>query len=575
LHNAQVINTLLQIFSNAQYRIDICGNSKFPSKVLTFHSVGDLIIAASRRKTTRQRYIFEITKENLKYCKNLMKLIEIRHLEENEANFAVNEIECLGFVTMQRESLQATYSNIAEIVEQQHSVFEALWNKAIPAETRILEIENDIKPEFLEVISDRKKATEIYIDLAKSVEKEALLLFANSKAIIRADRLGVLDCLINASKNKGALVKIISPITEENSQIVERTCEKAPDIKILNGGSSHSGLLVVDSAKFIRFGLKEPKAEEFSEAIGFVEYSNSKVGVYSARSFFELLWNEHIQYEKLKEADKMKNEFINVAAHELRTPIQPILSLSQVLQSKICDTKQLELLEAIVRNAKRLQRLTDDILDVTKIESKSLNLNKERFNLNDVISNIAKDLTNHNEKANNNNNNNNDGKLLKLLYKPDREDIFVEADKERITQVVSNLLNNSVKFTEEGTISIDVKVQEHDDDNDNNNNDIGHNIVIVSIKDTGEGIDSEILPKLFTKFASKSYQGTGLGLFICKSIVEAHGGKIWAENKNNDDDNSEFVDGKRIRGATFHFSLPIADMPADQQKQQQDSRMLN
>jgi two-component system sensor histidine kinase VicK len=501
-----------------------------------------------------------------------MKLIEIRHLEENEANFAVNEIECLGFVTMQRESLQATYSNIAEIVEQQHSVFEALWNKAIPAETRILEIENDIKPEFLEVISDRKKATEIYIDLAKSVEKEALLLFANSKAIIRADRLGVLDCLINASKNKGALVKIISPITEENSQIVERTCEKAPDIKILNGGSSHSGLLVVDGAKFIRFGLKEPKAEEFSEAIGFVEYSNSKVGVYSARSFFELLWNEHIQYEKLKEADKMKNEFINVAAHELRTPIQPILSLSQVLQSKICDTKQLELLEAIVRNAKRLQRLTDDILDVTKIESKSLNLNKERFNLNDVISNIAKDLTNHNEKANNNNDDD-DGKLLKLLYKPDREDIFVEADKERITQVVSNLLNNSVKFTEEGTISIDVKVQEHGDNN--NNNDIGHNIVIVSIKDTGEGIDSEILPKLFTKFASKSYQGTGLGLFICKSIVEAHGGKIWAENKNNDDDNSGFVDGKRVRGATFHFSLPIADMPANQQKQQQDSRMLN
>jgi two-component system sensor histidine kinase VicK len=573
LHNAQVINTLLQIFSNAQYRIDICGNSKFPSKVLTFHSVDDLIIAAaSRRKTTRQRYIFEITKENLIYCKNLMKLIEIRHLEENEANFAVNEIECLGFVTMQRESLQATYSNNKEIVEQQHSVFEALWNKAIPAETRILEIENDIKPEFLEVISDRKKATEIYIDLAKSVEKEALLLFANSKAIIRADRLGVLDCLINASKNKGALVKIISPITEENSQIVERTCEKAPDIKILNGGSSHSGLLVVDGAKFIRFGLKEPKAEEFSEAIGFVEYSNSKVGVYSARSFFELLWNEHIQYEKLKEADKMKNEFINVAAHELRTPIQPILSLSQVLQSKICDTKQLELLEAIVRNAKRLQRLTDDILDVTKIESKSLNLNKERFNLNDVISNIAKDLTNHNEKANNNNDDD-DGKLLKLLYKPDREDIFVEADKERITQVVSNLLNNSVKFTEEGTISIDVKVQEHGDNN--NNNDIGHNIVIVSIKDTGEGIDSEILPKLFTKFASKSYQGTGLGLFICKSIVEAHGGKIWAENKNNDDDNSGFVDGKRVRGATFHFSLPIADMPANQQKQQQDSRMLN
>ncbi|HET7344739.1 MAG TPA: HAMP domain-containing sensor histidine kinase [Nitrososphaeraceae archaeon] len=438
-----------------------------------------------------------------------------------------------------------------------------------------MEIEKDIEPEFLEVISDRKKATETYIDLAKSVEKEALLLFANSKAIIRAQRLGVLDCLIDASKNKGALVKIISPITEENSQIIEKTCEKAPDIKILNGGSSHSGLLVVDSAKFIRFGLKEPKAEEFSEAIGFVEYSNSKVGVYSSRSFFELLWNEHIQYEKLKEADKMKNEFINVAAHELRTPVQPILSLSQVLQSKIYDTSQLELLEAIVRNAKRLQRLTDNILDVTKIESKSLNLNKERFNLNDVIFNIIKDLSNHNEKTSGNN----AGKL-KLLYKSDREDIFVEADKERITQVVSNLLNNSVKFTEEGTISIGVEVQEegnnNSNNNNNNNNNVGHYIVVVSVKDTGEGIDSEILPKLFTKFASKSFSGTGLGLYICKSIVEAHGGKIWAENNNNNgDDNNDFVDGKRVRGATFHFSLSIADIPSNRQKQKQHKVLIN
>jgi two-component system sensor histidine kinase VicK len=564
LHNAEVINVLLQIFSNAQSRIDICGNSKFPSKVLSFNSVNDLRLDTCKRKSARQRYIFEITKENINYCKSLMKVIELRHLEENEANFAVNEIECLSFVTMQKESLQATYSNIAEIVEQQQSIFEALWNKAIPAENRIMEIENDIESEFLEVISDGKKATEIYIDLAKSVEKEALVLFANSKAMIRADRLGVLDCLINASKNKGALVKIISPMTEENSQIIEQTCEKAPGIQILNGGSSHSGLLVVDNTRFIRFGLKEPKAEEFSEAIGFVEYSNSKVGIYSSRSFFELLWNEHIQYEKLKEADKMKNEFINVAAHELRTPIQPILSLSQVLQSKINDTKQLELLEAIVRNAKRLQRLTDDILDVTKIESKSLNLNKEKFNLNDVIFNVTKDLSNHNEKTNNNNNN---GKL-KLLYEPNKEDIFVEADKERITQVVSNLLNNSVKFTEEGTISIDAKVQQEDNNNNNNNSGRGHDIVVVSIKDTGEGIDAEILPKLFTKFASKSYQGTGLGLYISKSIVEAHGGKIWAENNDADDDNNNIVGRKkRVRGATFSFSLSIMDTSSTQQKQ--------
>jgi signal transduction histidine kinase len=262
----------------------------------------------------------------------------------------------------------------------------------------------------------------------------------------------------------------------------------------------------------------------------------------------------------------MKNEFINVAAHELRTPIQPILSLSQVLQSKIYDTKQLEILEAIVRNAKRLQRLTDDILDVTKIESKSLNLNKERFNLNDVIFNVTKDLSTHNEKTNNYNN----GKL-KLLYEPNKEDIFVEADKERITQVVSNLINNSIKFTEEGTISIGVEVQEG---NNNNSNNVGHNIVVVRVKDTGEGIDPEIMPRLFEKFTSKSFSGTGLGLYICKSIVEAHGGKVWAENNNKDDND---IDGRnRIRGATFYFSLPVMDIQgANPQKQNQNKLLIS
>ena len=554
MHNAEVINTLLQVLSNAQYKIDICGNSKFPSKILSFYSVNNLILDSSKRTNTRQRYIFEITRENIDYCKKLIKKIELRHLDENEANFAVNERECLGFITMQKETLQATYSNMKEVVEQQQSVFETLWNKAIPARDKIMEIEEGLKSEFLEVISDHKKATEIYINLAKSVEREALILFANSKAIVRAKRLGILDYLITASK-RGAVIKIITPITEENLQFTEQFCEKAPNIRILNGGASHSGLFIVDGTKFLRFELKEPKAEEFSDAIGFVLYSNSKVGAYSTRSFFELLWNEHIQYEKLKEADNMKNEFINVAAHELRTPIQPILSLSQVLQSKIKDTKQRELLDAIVRNAKRLQRLTNNILDVSKIESHSLNLNKEQFELSNVISNCISDIEDQDEKVRN-------GKL-ELFYEPSKQDIFVEADRVRISQVISNLLNNAVKFTEDGAVSIDVVVKE----NNNNGNNNG-NIIIVSVKDSGEGIDPEILPKLFTKFATNSEKGTGLGLFICKSIVEAHGGRVWTQSNN--------TGGERRTGATFCFSLPITDKSMNQQKQKHvDPKIMN
>jgi two-component system, OmpR family, sensor histidine kinase VicK len=197
LHGAEVINVLLQILSSAQHKIDICGNSKFLTKIFSFSVVDKVRFDACKRKDLRQGYIFEITKENIHYCESLMNTAEVRHLG-HEANFVTNENECLGFISMEKESLQTTYSNIREVVEQQQSVFETFWDKAIPAENKIKEIEEGLKSEYLEVISDYKKATDIYIDLARSVEKEALLLFANSKAIMRANRLGVLNYLINA-----------------------------------------------------------------------------------------------------------------------------------------------------------------------------------------------------------------------------------------------------------------------------------------------------------------------------------------------------------------------------------------
>jgi len=519
---------LLQILYNTKCRVDISGNSKFLSKLLSL-GLPQKLRLASKNKGIRQRCIFEITKENIRHYKDLMKTSEIRHMDGNEANFIVNDTDYIGFVALSNGLLQAAYSNKRKIIEEQESIFETLWNKALPAEYKIRQIEDDLQSEFLEVISDRKKAMETYIELAKCVDKEALLLFANVKAIIRADKLGVLDYLIDASK-RGALIRIITPITKENSEVVKQLSEKTPHIKILNGGSSHSGLFIVDNTKLLRFELRDPKAEEFLEAIGFVSYSNSKVAVYSSKSFFELLWNEHIQYERLKESDKMKDEFINVAAHELRTPIQPILSLTEVLRSKIKDIQQRELLDVIIRNAKRSQQLTNDILDVTKIESHSLNLKKEPFNLNDIITNVIDDImTNRDPLRWSQENDNKD--IMKISYQP--QYIFVEADKARITQVISNLLSNAVKFTEEKGGDIHISTENIDSQ------------VIVSVKDSGNGIDHEILAKLFSKFTSKSYQGTGLGLFISKSIVEAHGGKIWAVNN---------IHGK---GATFTFSIPI------------------
>jgi len=357
VHRANVIDGILQIFSNAKNSIDVCGNSKFPLKLFSYDSVKKFREkTASQNVNLRQRYIFEITKENVHYCKDLTSTAnnELRHMSDIEANFAVNEIEYLGSITLQDVHQQAIYSNLREVVEQQRSIFETLWNKSIPAVDTIAEIEKGVDPQFLEVISDRQKATE------------------------RADRLGVIDRLIQASTQRGAMIKIICPLSQVNLEIVKKISEKAPAIRVLNGGSSHSGLFIVDNSKFLRFELKDPKAEEFSDAIGFITYSNSKVTVGSSRSFFELIWNEHVQYEKIreyerqKEADRLKDEFLNVAAHELRTPIQPILSLSEILRSKIGDSEHGEFLEIITRNAKRLQQLTQDILDVTRMKASHL-----------------------------------------------------------------------------------------------------------------------------------------------------------------------------------------------------------
>jgi signal transduction histidine kinase len=235
--------------------------------------------------------------------------------------------------------------------------------------------------------------------------------------------------------------------------------------------------------------------------------------------------------EQLKINDKMQKEFINIAAHELRTPIQPILSLTQILRSDIKDAKQHELLDITIANARRLRRLSENILDATRVESKSLKLKKEQFNLNDAITDTLDEIITNGELRNEKN--------IKIMYQP--QDIFVEADKCKIIQVMSNILNNAVKFTREeggGTISITAERKEENDQKA---------AVVVTVKDTGTGIDPEIIPRLFSKFATKSYQGTGLGLYISKGIVEAHGGRIWAENN---------ADGEK--GATFYFSLPLS-----------------
>ena len=245
-------------------------------------------------------------------------------------------------------------------------------------------------------------------------------------------------------------------------------------------------------------------------------------------------------YEQLKVHNKTQKEFIDVAAHELRTPLQPIIGIMNVLRSRVTDYEQQKLFDIVIRNAKRLQRLSEDILDVTRIEAHTLDIKKEVFNINDTITSILQEYRSQVER----NNNKKYNQFPEISFQPEIASVYVQADKGRITQVINNLVDNAIKFAPQQNGKLDIVVSYRDGDN----NEKFDGNVIVSVKDNGTGIDPEIMPKLFSKFATKSFSGTGLGLYVSKNIIEAHGGKIWAENNNNGN------------GATFYFSLPISGL---------------
>jgi signal transduction histidine kinase len=256
----------------------------------------------------------------------------------------------------------------------------------------------------------------------------------------------------------------------------------------------------------------------------------------------------HLQKANKELNTKYNNqrEFVSLAAHELRSPILPIMGTLELIEYEFeeSDKKEIKLqrehFERIMRNTKRLERLASEILDVTKIDDQSLRLTKEYFNLKETVLDLVQDHKRQLEKSN---------VSTKLLYEfkieeqeeiPSKQDdfsadIFIKADKNRIIQVLDNLLTNAIKFTKDGIVSISITWKRGENHTDT---------IIVRVKDTGTGIHPEILPRLFLKFASRSEIGTGLGLFISKNIVEAHGGKIYGENNTN---------GK---GATFVLYLP-------------------
>jgi two-component system sensor histidine kinase VicK len=485
------------------------------------------------------RWIMGIEKDSVKLVKKFLKLgVKIRHVKNlAPINFAVSKSGLVATVEeMKRGGMihNLLTSNERSYIKHFTSMFEQLWKEGVDARYRIKDIEENVGIAEIEIIRNPVDSIARGWDMVGSARKEIDILFSSSSALKRQITMGALALLKNASEKQKVKIRMLLPSSDKSEELIEQTKSNVPKINIRTISASLEtkiSILVVDSRQCLILELKDDKQNSSYEAVGLSTYSISPTIISSYLAVFESFWRQAELFERMKEVELLEKDFVNIAAHELRNPIQPIIGFSELLYSKMDNQEHRRLLDEVILNAKRLERLARLMLDVTRIENNSLVITREALDASRILKDIV-DSYNHKLEEKNAEINNENTKLT--IIQKGIKNINASIDRVRITQVFCNILDNAVSFSHEGKIHVMSKVEKQN----------GQHFLIISVKDTGPGIDPEILSKLFTKFASKSDMGTGLGLFISKGIVEAHGGKIWAENNPD-------------RGATFSFSLPI------------------
>jgi signal transduction histidine kinase len=517
------------------------------------------MIKQLKAKGIRQRFVTEITAENVKYSKELACYVELRHLQGVKGNFGVvdgKEYGAAANIYAMQPPVEFIYSNVKAFVEQQQYFFELLWNKAIPAEQRIREIEEGRTPEKLDIIQDTQKSINRAFEIMNKTQKELLVLFATPRTFTFALQGESADIYRKISK-KGVDIKLLVPRggAEIENEQMRKVREISPKINLRLsdvGLNTRITIMISDRKEFMNWELKDDTLDNPYLAGGIATYSNIRALASSYAIIFDNLWkiteileNLRIANVKLENSENAMKEFINIAAHELRTPLQPILGLSEMLHDARNDPDHhRKLINVIVRNAHKLENLAENILDVTRIDSGRLQLSTQKIDLHELVESVVLDFQAVVENEIDKKENNRKAIICLKDEYPDRsedtnrEHPIVLADANRIVQVITNLLSNAIKFSKEGDraliiITRGIRVID------------GQPTAIVSISDQGQGINPEIMTRLFQKFISGSEKGAGLGLYISKNIVKAHGGDIWAENNK---------DGT---GATFGFTLPL------------------
>jgi signal transduction histidine kinase len=358
---------------------------------------------------------------------------------------------------------------------------------------------------------------------------------------------------LNELGSKGISVKILTIQSHKISHLKEIRL-KYPEIEFRIPHFHfpiRNRITIIDKTKTIILKIKNDTKTNIQQAAGSTTIieGESTAGSYSA--IFDTLWKQSETVEKLKKIngqlqsdEKMQKEYMDVLAHELRNPIQPIIGLTEYVKEKLKDKRQIELLDSVIVSGQKLNALTESILDVSKIEGHMFSLKEEKFNLNELLLNTIKVF----EKILKRNK-----KKIKFDFIDFDKQYMIFGDRNRLEQVISNLVHNSIKSISRkyhgmdgGKVSIMMEKRKKSVLNNKSSQDQENNVVNITINDNGEGIDPALLPKLFTKFGTNSSDGNGLGLYISKKIIEAHGGKIWAGTIKN---------GK---GAKIIFSLPLA-----------------
>jgi two-component system, OmpR family, sensor histidine kinase VicK len=533
-----VINTIIEFLDQTNNVVYICVDQTRPILTLDTETLKEAFIRAKKRGV-KLRYITEITEENLTYCKQLLTMVD-EHLDGFKGNFYLSDSSYLAptiFHERGKSASQIISSNIKEIIENQKYVFDSFWHRAIPAKHRILEIEEGIDFGKTDLIQTPQRILELFLKMIQLAKHEILLIIPTTNAFLREERIGAIELLRQAAVERNVRVRIITPpsavieniLQGEGDRIEEKNNDlkgleiQYSDIRFEQTAVTTVTILVVDRMQSLAIEKTDDSKLDFMEAIGLSTFSNSEPTVMSYVSIFEGLSIQGELNKQLKAHSIMQEEFINIAAHELRTPTQAILGYSELaMESEELKETELNMLRPIHTNAERLSKIIEDVLCITKIESQTLKLNKVKVDINEKIQDVINDIKNQIRNPD----------KLQIVFPEPKEPQYIEADKIRLYQVIANLLGNAIKFTREGTITFSTDVKDNDE-------------LIVTVKDTGTGLHPDILPRLFTKFATKADAGTGLGLYISKSIVEAHGGRMWAEN------NSDGI------GAAFSFSLPI------------------